>query len=214
MHKLVTGFAFAAALALCGGSASAVDQQITGKKLLIVNPGGGPHDHKIVYLSKDATIALPFNVAEDPRCVPDGGSGAGGVLTVSSTASGESATIPLTCAGWSANSAGTAYKFRDPLSHSCRIVFIKGGKLQKAVCKPTAIQYNLGVDQVSVDVLLRTGTAPRRWCTSFNAAPAGCDVVKNGVDGKRYLAKNCTMAAVACGASSSGAFLNDIVDLF
>ncbi|MGH7340881.1 MAG: hypothetical protein ACREKH_10365, partial [Candidatus Rokuibacteriota bacterium] len=211
MRKLMTGIAFAAALALCGGSAFAVDQQITGKKLLILNPGGSPStNNKIVYLSKDTDIAIPGAPAEDPRCVVDGGSGAGGVLTVNSTASGESATVTLPCAGWSVNGAGTLHKYKDPSGATCKIVLIKGGKLQKAVCKGTAVQpYDLSADQVSVDVLVRTGTTPRRWCTTFNGTTSACTVVKDGSDNKKYLAKNCTAAPAVCPASPSGAFLDD-----
>ena len=213
MRKMMTGFAFAAALALCGGSAFAVDQLITGKKLLITNPPSGTQNNKIVFLSKDPTIALPVPPAEDPRCVPDGGSGAGGVLTVSSVATGESASISLPCAGWTINGAGTLLKYKDTSGATCKIVMIKGGKLLKAVCKGTQVSYDLGADQVSVDVVTRTGSAPRRYCTSFNAAPAGCTVVKNGSDDKKYLAKNCTAPALACGASPSGAFV-DAAGLF
>jgi hypothetical protein len=94
---------------------------------------------------------------------------------------------------------------------TCEIVLIKGGKLQKAVCKGTAIQpYDLSADQVSVDVLVRTGTGPRRWCTTFNAL-SGCTVVKTGADQKKYLAKNCTAQPAICPASPSGAFLDPIL---
>jgi hypothetical protein len=71
----------------------------------------------------------------------------------------------------------------------------KSGKLLKAVCKGAAIQpYDLGViPQGNIDVLLRTGTAPRRWCSNFSVDLIGSDrtVVKDGSDGKKYLAKNC-----------------------
>jgi len=214
MRKMMTGFAFAAALALCGGSAFAVDQLITGKKLLITNPGGvSGANNKIVYLSKDPTIALPGAPAEDPRCVPDGGSGAGGVLTVSSAATGESASIALPCAGWTVNGAGTLYKYKDTSGATCKIVLIKGGKLVKAVCKGTQVSYDLSADQVSVSVVTRTGTAPRRYCSNFNAAPGACTIVKNGSDQKKYLAKNCGNAGGVCGASPSGAFI-DTASLF
>ena len=214
MRKIMTGFAFAAALALCGGSAFAVDQLIVGKKLLLTNPGGTPNaNNKIVFLSKDASIALAASPAEDPRCVPDGGSGAGGTITVSSVATGESFTISLPCAGWTTNTPGTLYKYKDTSGATCKIVIIKGAKLLKAVCKGTQVDYDLSADQVSVDVVTRTGTAPRRYCTSFNGTTAGCSVVKNGADEKKYLAKNCTTAPVVCGASPSGAFI-EVANLF
>jgi hypothetical protein len=206
MRKLMTGFAFAAALALCAGSALAVDQPIVGKKLLITNPASGPANNKVVYLSKDTTIQLPGPATEDPRC-PSNGSG-GAQLTVGSVATGESFTIGLPCMNWTVNTAGTLYKYKDVSGSTCKIVLVKGNRLVKAVCKGTQVSYVLNADQVSVDVVLRTGSAPRRWCSAFNAAPQNCSVVKNGSTGK-YLAKNCGTAPVLCGASPSGAFLDD-----
>jgi len=205
MRKQMSGFAFVAALALCGGSAFAVDQQIVGKKLLITNPGSGPANNKVVYLSKDTTIQLPGPATEDPRC-PASGSG-GAQLTVGSVATGESFTIGLPCMNWTVNTAGTLYKYKDVSGATCKIVIIKGNKLLKAVCKGTQVSYVLNADQVSVDVVVRTGSAPRRWCSAFNSGTAACSVVKNGSTGK-YLAKNCTTAPVLCGASPSGAFLD------
>jgi len=211
MRKMMTGIAFAAALALCGGSALAVDQLIAGKKLLITNPGSGPSNNKIVYLSKDTTIALPGGVTEDPRCPTNGTDNA--ALVVSSSATAESVSIPLPCANWTVNGAGTLYKYKDTTGATCKIVLIKGGKLQKAVCKGTQVSYTLGADQVSVAVKVRSGTAPRQWCTAFNATTEGCSVVKNGSDGKKYLAKNCTSGPAACPASPSGAFI-EVASLF
>jgi hypothetical protein len=103
---------------------------------------------------------------------------------VSSVASGESAAIPLPCGNWTVNAAGTLYRYRDTSSSTCKVVLIKGGRLQKAVCNGTQVGYDLGTPggEVSVDVVVRTGSAPRRWCTTFNATTEGCAVVKNGSD--------------------------------
>src|SRR5262249_1169814 len=145
----------------------------------------------------------------------------GAELTVRSVASGESFTIPLPAAKWTAIFTGQnqTYKYRDTTGSTCKIAILKfvaivnGPRLIKAVCKGTQVSYTLGADQVSVDVVLRSGTAPRRWCTAFNGTTAGCSVVRNGSDGKKYLAKNCGTAPAVCGASPSGAFL-DIGSLF
>lgn len=206
MRKSMTGVAFVAALVACGGSALAVDQQIVGKKLIILNPLSGPANNKIVYLSKDTSIALPGNATQDPRCPAAGSNNA--QLTVGSVSSGETFTIGLPCGNWTVNGAGNTYRYKDTTGATCKIVIVKGSRLNKAVCKGTQVSYDLtNVDQVSVDVVLRAGTAPLRWCTSFSALN-GCTVVKNGSDGKKYLAKNCSTAPVACGASPSGAFLD------
>jgi fructose-specific component phosphotransferase system IIB-like protein len=211
MRKLMTGVAFAAAMVVCGGSALAVDQTLVGKKLIILNPLSGPANNKVVYLSKDTTIATPLGATEDPRCPAAGSDSA--QLTVGSVTSGESFTIGLPCGNWTVNGAGNTYRYKDTTGATCKIVIVKAGRLNKAVCKGTQVNYDLtNVDQVKVDVVLRAGSAPRRWCASFSALPNGCDVVKNGSDGKKYLAKNCTTAS-GCGASPSGAFL-DAASLF
>jgi hypothetical protein len=208
MHKLVTGFILATALVRGSGSALAVDQTIVGKKLLILNPASGPASNKLVYLSKDAIVVpVPGDVAENPTY-------SGAQLTVGSVASGESFTIPLPNDKWRLNKARTVYRYKDTTGATCKIVLIKAAKLVKAVCSGPQISYDLGTDQVSVDVVLRTGTAPRRYCAAFNGTTAGCDVVKNGSDDKKYLAMNCTAAPVVCGASPSGAFVDDIGGLF
>ena len=211
MRKLMNGVAFVAAMVVCGGSALAVDQTLVGKKLLILNPLSGPANNKVVYLSKDTTIALPGGATEDPRCPAAGSDSA--QLTVGSVTSGESFTIPLPCGNWTVNGAGNTYRYKDTTGATCKIVIVKGNRLNKAVCKGTQVNYDLtAVDQVKVDVVLRAGSAPRRWCASFSALPNACNVVKNGSDGKKYLAKNCTVAS-PCGASPSGAFV-DAASLF
>jgi len=213
--KMMIGVAFAAGVALCGGSAFAVDQFVIGKKLLIKNPPSGNVNNKIVYLSKDPIIAIPGSAAEDPRCVPQGGSGVGGVLVVNDAITSEGFSISLPCAGWTINTAGTLYKYRDTTGSTCKVLMVKGAKLVKAVCKGTQVAYNLdlGVDQVNVDVKVRTGTTPRQWCSSFNAGAQGCTVVRNGSDDKTYLAKNCTLGPAVCPASPSGAFI-EVASLF
>jgi hypothetical protein len=203
MRKWMTGIALVAAFVTCGGSAVAVDQGLVGKKLLILNPLSGPTANKVVYVSKDATTALPADTTEDPRC-PAAGSNSS-QLTVGSVSSGETFTIALPCGNWTVNGAGNSYKYKDPSGASCKVVIIKSGKLNKAVCKGAQVNYDLtAIDQTKVDIVLRAGSAPRRWCASFSVLN-GCDVVKNGNDGKKYLAKNCALASPC--ASPSGAFL-------
>jgi hypothetical protein len=202
---MMTGVALAAALAVCGSSEYAVDQLLTGKRLLIVNPPSGIANNKVVFLSKDTSIALPGSALEDPRCPAAGTDSA--QLTVSSVATGEGFTIGLPCMNWTVNTSGNLYKYRDTTGSTCRVVLIKANKLVKAVCKGTQVSYDLGADQVSVDVTVRTGSSPRRWCSAFNATTEGCLVVKTGADNKKYLAKNCTSGPALCGASPSGAFI-------
>ncbi len=207
---MLTGIAVAAAVALYGGSPLAVDQFLSGKKLIITNPASGATDNKIVYLSKDASLVAPSDSASDPSCFIPGNSG--GALVVNSPTTGEGFSIPLPCDGWT-HGPSTFYKYKDSSGTTCKVVIINEGILQKAVCKGSQVSYALGVDQVSIDVKVRTGSAPRQWCTSFNATSAGCTIAKNGSDGKKYLAKNCTSAPATCPASPSGAFI-EVAGLF
>jgi hypothetical protein len=219
MHKLVTGTIFAAALALCGGSVLAVDQVLVGHKLRILNPGGTPSArNKIVYLSRTVSMAIPtLGGPEDPRCVNNGGSGAGGVLSVRCEDSGQSATVTLPCAGWSVNSAGTLFMYKDRSGATCNMVILKEGVYIKVRCRGAAIQsYDLNGEQIDVDVLVRTGIPPgARWCTRFGPL-MNCTRVKSGADGRGYLSRDCFAPPniSSCPASASGAFLNDIGGLF
>ena len=197
-----------AAMILCAGPTLAFDQLLIGKKVLITNPASGTANNRIVFLSKDQSILLPGQF-EDPRCLPHG-TGAGGALVVGSATTGEGFTITLPCFNWTLKAAGQVHKYSDPSGDTCKVLIVKGGTLLKAVCKGTQVSYDLGANQGSVDVKVRTGTAPRQWCTSFNATTSGCTVVKDGSDNKKYLAKNCTAPAVACPASPSGAFVETV----
>ena len=212
MRKVRMGFAFAAALALCGGSAFAADQEIVGKKLLLKNPGGAPSaNNKIVFLSKDTSIAQPAGATEDPRCAPNGTATTGNASAALTVTGSDSFSIPLVCDNWTVNGAGNLFKYKDSSGGSCTVVLVKNGKLVKAVCKGTQVDYDLNAAEVSVDVVLRSGPS-NRYCTNYSAV-SGCTTVKDGSDGKTYLAKNCTAAPAVCGASPSGAFV-DLASLF
>ena len=212
MRKIMTGFAFAAVLALCGGSALAADQTIVGKKLLIKNPGGAPSaNNKIVFLSKDASIAQPSGLTEDPRCAPNGTATTGNASAALTVTGSDSFSIPLTCDNWTVNGAGNLFKYKDTSGATCKIVLVKDTKLVKAICKGSQVDFDLGAGETSVDVVLRSGPT-NRYCTQFSAAET-CDTVKDGSDGKTYLSKNCTGAPATCGASPSGAFI-EIASLF
>ena len=199
MRRRMTGIAIATALVLSASHAGAADQLIIGKKLLIKN-NADTSKNKVVFLAKDASIAQPSGGTEDPTV-------GGGSLTVSDIETLESFTIPLPAGGWTTNGNGL-FKYKDSTGATCKIVLVKDNKLIKAVCKGTQVAYDLGAAQNAVRVVLSTGTAPNRYCTTFSSA-RGCIVTKDGSDDKTYLAKNCTNAPSGCSpASPSGAFLD------
>lgn len=199
MRRRMIGLAVATALVLGASYAGAADQLIVGKKILIKNPGV-TSKNKLVFLSKDASLEQPTGALEDPTV-------SGGSLTVADIETGETFTIPLPAAGWTSN-GNNQFKYKDKTGPTCKVVLIKDNKLVKAVCVGAQVAYDLGAAQNAVRVVLSTGTAPNRYCTTFSAA-RGCAVTKDGSDDKTYLAKNCTTAPSGCSpASPSGAFLD------
>lgn len=195
-------------LVVLGTPAFAQTQLLVGSKLMIKNSRVGIEANKLVFLSKDASMATPVSTVESPRCNPYGTGTA--LLTVSSTA-GESFSINLggaKCLNWTGDIAGTRWKYKDRTGETCNVLLIKAGILQKMVCRGPQVAFQLGVPQGSVDVVLSAGTAPRRWCTTFNDGAQGCIVKKDGSNGRRLLAQDCTSAAADCGASPSGAFVD------
>ena len=212
MRTLLTAATLAAAVALGIGSAHAQTQLVRAKKILIKTPASGTANNKLVFLAKDA-IVLPGGAVEDPRCGPDGSGQAS--LTVASDTTANSFTIDLggatNCLNWSLNGAGTVYKYKDTTGATCKIVLIKDGVLTKAVCKGAQVAFTLGADQGGMNIVLRTGTSPRRYCTALKGKldpDVPCDIKKNGSDGKTYLAKNCSNAPASCPLSPSGAFVD------
>jgi hypothetical protein len=135
MGKSMIGHAVVAALVLGGTSAKAADQLIAGKLLLIKNPPD-PTKNRLVFLSKDPSIAIPGSVAEDPRCNPDGSGNS--IFSVFDFETGQSVSFNLPCANWSRRIA-TTYKYKDPTGATCKIIKVKNGVLMKAVCQGSQI---------------------------------------------------------------------------
>ena len=104
-------------------NANAANVGVTGKKFLLkANP-------KMLLLSKDALVVPGANgSSSDPRCVADGGSGSGASVTLNDRTRAL-ATLGMPCANWSANSAGTLYKYKNT-SGTPKVVKVKAGLLK------------------------------------------------------------------------------------
>ena len=164
------------------GIASATDQLIFGRKLLIKNPASGPTRNKVVHLGKDAGITVgPAGSAGDPQCGGLGGGGAS-LRIVASSGAGD-VTIPLPCGGWTTNGSNTLYKYRDSTDASCKLVLVKNGVLVKAVCggSQVAIDVRAGMAPVAVVTTLNT----QQYCTLF-----GGNLVHSGSNDKTFLSKD------------------------
>ena len=191
--------AFCAAVMAAAGAASAEDVQVPGKKLLIKNPPSGPANNKLVFLAKGPGIQIPAGAAQDPTV-------GGGYIHVSGNHG--DFIIHLPALGWAVLGGGSLYKYKDTTGATCKIVLIKDGKLEKAVCKGPQVAYDFDGPDSVMNVIVGTGTEPLRHCHQFDGLPPeSCDVKKDGSDDKTYLAKNCAGATVGC-PSPSGAFID------
>jgi subtilisin family serine protease len=167
-------------------------QPLWGSKLRIKNklPEDGSKN-KIVFMSKDASIAIPTPESpDDPRC----GRGDGGSITVSSALSLQSYSQLLPCDNWTLTGTATSpkgYKYRDQEldEGACKLVLLKNGLLMKALCQgqgpTTELDYDLqeGQAQDPVSVVLTTGTT-NTYCAEF-----GGEVKKDGSDGRSFAAR-------------------------
>ena len=204
MRTLITSIAVVAALIMCGGSALAADQPLTGKKLLIKN-NADPTKNKTVILIKDTSVVSPTSQPTTGTICIKGATDDSTLVVSDDADPGEWATI------------GGGFKYKkgggiagDP----CKVVLIKGGKLVKAVCKGVDVDYDVN-NGGPINVALKAGG--EKYCAAFGVT-GGCTDTKDGSDGKTYLSKNCTLdgncaafAGTAC--SPSGAFL-DVASLF
>ncbi len=174
----------------------------TGFQLLIKNKL--PDDeakNKIVFMTRDTGITAPDpGSSDDPRCVADGGSGTGAVIAITSTTSGQSFSWPLPCENWrligsETSPKGFHYRDKELDEGPCKLVLVKPAKLARAICQgrgPAALDYDLQTGQLQspVSVVLRLGEAHGQ-CAEFDAA----SVVKDGSDGKTFLAKRAAAPA-------------------
>lgn len=150
-----------------GVSANAAEQGIAGKKLLLKsNP-------KMVLLSKDALVVPGANgTSADPRCAPDGG-GIYGTVTLDDGTN--RVTLHMPCSYWSANGAGTLYKYKNAAG-TPKVVKIKSGLLKVVSPGMGSFPVPNGPATVNVDVAVGTD----RYCMKF---------IGTG-DGNKFLVKD------------------------
>jgi cysteine-rich repeat protein len=169
--------------------AGACVTSIGAKKLLLRTPRSGPDGNALALVSDDTGLEAPQSPGEDPRCPPLGT----GMLVAGATLSvdglGGSFSIALPCVNWSANGAGTRYRYRDATGATCKSVLVQDGRL-RALCKGPQVAYALGAAQSEVQVSLATGDSAtaRRYCFTFG--PSTATVVRDGTNGRNYKAVN------------------------
>ena len=162
---------------------------LTGKQLRLAANPTHPTSNVVNYVSGDATLTLP-GLAEDPRCAPLGTGTVAAGATLQVVGAATDVAIALPCANWSRNRAGNQLTYRDRSHATCDSITMKNGSV-KAACKGAHVTLNLGPPQGDVAVVLTTGgsASQRRYCASFGAA-TGAKIVRDGADGKSYVARN------------------------
>jgi hypothetical protein len=156
-----------ALLATLGTLAHAADQPITGAKLLLKAKGTS---QKLSFSSKDRTLVGPtLGGGDDPTA-------AGGALEVLNPVSGETATMALPASGWSANTSGTAFKYRNSAApggpSAVRAAIVRGARGLKVTARGTGVTLDAPA-QGQIGVVLSVGT--RRYCALFGGAAVLAD---------------------------------------
>lgn len=173
----------------------AADHLVPGKKLLLKTPAGRPAANRVVHLGDATGAALgAAGGAGDPRCNAANGGGTSSLRIVASGGAGD-VVIPLPCDGWTANGAGTMYRYKDPSGETCKLVLVKDGALVKAVCKGPQVAITLGPGAAPVTVVTTLNTD--QFCAEYGGV-----VVRDGADGKTLLHENAP-APASCPTTST-----------
>lgn len=161
--------------------------RLSGKKLFIkTSPSSG---NTLTFVSKDAQLEAPQSAFEDPRCPPAGSGSLSSGARLRVVGAGGDFTIDLPCVNWSANAAGTRYRYRDATGTTCNAIVLRAGRLMKALCRGPQVAYTLGAPQGDVYVTLTTGdpSTNRKYCATFGPQ-SSATVVRDGSDGRSYRA--------------------------
>jgi len=164
---------------------------IEGTSLTIKNSPSG--SNMVIFKSiKDLSVdSGNFGSNGDPLC--SGLGGGGGSLRINGGGANDF-TIDLPCPGWTTSNGSpenvynTDYSYKDTSDATCRRVIVKHGHSVKAICRGPQVAYVLGAAQGNIDVTLRLGTLPVLDCATLGPAPT--EVLRDGSDGRRYLARN------------------------
>jgi hypothetical protein len=163
--------------------------RLSGKKLSIKASPSAPNSNALTFVSKDPSLEVPQQAFEDPRCPPSGSGTVSSGAKLRVNGAGGDFTIDLPCVNWSANDAGTRYRYRDGSGATCNAIVLRAGRLMKAICRGPQINYSLGAPQGDVFVTLTTGdpSTNRKYCATFGPQ-SSATVVRDGSDGRSYRA--------------------------
>jgi hypothetical protein len=164
---------------------------LRGRRLSIRTPPAEPSRNSVTFISTDPGLEMPNELLDDPRCPPVGSGSLASGARLRVVGDGGSFTIDLPCVNWSANGAGSRFRYRDASGATCRSIVLKAGRLLKASCKGPQVAYALSAAQGNVSVVLATGdpTANRKYCATYGPRTAAT-IVHDGAAGRRSGAVN------------------------
>src|SRR5262249_28460775 len=132
--------------------ANAADQLLPGRSLVLRSSSSSQRGK---FAARSDTIVAPAPGG------PDDPTTAGATLEIIA-GSGESATLAMPAAGWTANQAGTAYRFRSSDQASAvKASLLKNGSRLKVVARTTGITLD-EPSQGSIGLVFTVGTI--RYC--------------------------------------------------
>jgi hypothetical protein len=156
MSRAIPRFAICSAflLLLSGGSAGAADHPVLGRKLVML---AGSTAQRLTFTSKDTILAPTTGGADDPTLV-------GASVEIYNPISDETATLSMPAPGWTVNTSGTVYRFRD-VAAPARVAIVKAGRLLKVVARSTGITLD-EASQGSIGVAVTIGATT--YCALFD----------------------------------------------
>ena len=152
-HRVLAAIVFLASVLPVG----AADQVLPGRSLSMRTPTSG-RQRALTFIVRSSGLTAPApGGPDDPRT-------AGATLRVQA-ASGENATVSLPASGWSANQAGTLYRFSGsgPLA-AVKASIVKAGSTLKVIARTTAITLD-EPSQGSISLVFTVGTT--QYCAEF-----------------------------------------------
>ena len=186
--------------------AGAADQPLPGRSLSMRTPTSGRQRALTVVVRSSSLVAPAPGGPDDPRT-------AGATLTLQA-ASGETASLALPAAGWSANAAGTVYRFRGGSPTApVKASLVKNASTLKVVARSTAITLD-EPSQGAIGLRFTTGTAG--YCLLFGGtvqtdttgrfvarrAPAPASCTPSCGNGLLDPGEQCDAPGSSCGAGA------------
>lgn len=150
----------------CESDCRLVTVLVPGSALVVQHRASG--ERSVSFGSRGEGLTAPVGAGQDPTVV-------GAQLDLFNEITGERASIELPASNWTglgapAGSRGYKYRDRYNLLGPCRVALFKPGKILKAICRGSDIDFSLDEAQqgtLNVSVRFGAGSGALKFCTSF-----------------------------------------------